>query len=275
MTTMRATDRDRELLEQTWMLGGLAAALALVGNLVALANWRAVYGDETSMLVDAALAQDIVTAAVVVPLVAVAAVGAVGGDLRSHLLGLGGLAFLTYNYSIYCFSISFGPLFLVWTAVLGLSVFAIVNGVRAAGRVDLGSVTRPSTLAASVLVAVATLFAFLWLSEIVPDLLAGDPSSSANDWDVPTNPVHVLDLGLFLPAAVMTGVSLKRGQHIGLLLAPGMLIWFVLTCLPILLTPVVATVRSADPGWGAVVPVAVIGVAALVALRRTVAPPAR
>jgi hypothetical protein len=53
-------------------------------------------------------------------------------------------------------------------------------------------------------------FTLLWLSQIVPDLLAHRPSTSASQWNVPTNPVHVLDLAFFLPAAAASGVLLLR-----------------------------------------------------------------
>ena len=273
MTVMhdRRSEHQQVLLTRTWLLAGVASALALVGNVIALADWRAIYGDETTVMVDAALAQDLVTAAVVVPLIAGTALLVLRGSVRAHLVGLGALAFLAYNYAIYCFSITFGPLFLVWTTVLGLSIYALVTGVRAAGHVDL-SVVRPSRLAVVVLAGVAVLFALLWLSEIIPDLVNGRKSASAADWNVPTNPVHVLDLGLFLPAAFMVGVRLSKNARDALILAPGMLVWFVLTGLPILLTPVVASVRSTEAMWGAVGPVAGISLAALVALRHLVTP---
>ena len=274
MTMARDTAREgeRTLLTRTWLVAGIASALALIGNVIALSDWRSVYGGETSTLVDAALAQDLVTAVVAVPLVAVTARLASRGSVGAHLIGLGALAFLVYNYAIYCFSISFGPLFLVWTAVLGLSIYALVTGLRAAGRADLGSAVRPSRLAVVVLMGVAVLFAVLWLSEIIPDTINGRDSTSAAEWAVPTNPVHVLDLGFFLPAAFTTGLRLSRNARDGLTLAPGMLVWFVLTCLPIVLTPVVASIRSTDAAWGAVGPVAGIGIVALMALRHVVAP---
>jgi hypothetical protein len=267
-----ARESERTLLTMTWLVAGIASALALIGNVVALSDWRGVYGGETSALVDAALAQDIVTAAVVVPLVAVTARLASRGSVRAHLIGLGALAFLVYNYAIYCFSISFGPLFLLWTAVLGLSIYALVTGLRAAGPADLGSVVRPSRPAVVVLMGVAVLFAVLWFSEIIPDTINGRGSTSASEWAVPTNPVHVLDLGLFLPTAFAVGFRLSKNARDGLLLAPGMLVWFALTGLPIVLTPVVASIRSTDAAWGAVGPIAGIGVVALMALRHVVVP---
>jgi hypothetical protein len=48
--------------------------------------------------------------------VLIAARHAYAGSVKAHLLGLGAMAFLTYNYVIFCFSVTFGPLFLLWTA---------------------------------------------------------------------------------------------------------------------------------------------------------------
>lgn len=272
MSRVQLEQREGDVLWGTWLLAGIAAVLALIGNLVAVVGSRSVYGDETADLTNAALAQDVTTAVIVVPVVIAAGSLAVRGHLRAHAIGLGALTFLVYNYAIYCFSIGFGPLFLVWVAVLGLSTFALLNGLLAVERVDLRLVVRPSRFAAAVLSTVAVLFAGLWLSEIVPDLLANRPSTSAADWHVPTNPVHVLDLGVFLPAAFGAGVGLWRGSQFGRALAPVMLVWMVLTCLPIVLTPVVASVRSSDAAWGAVLPVVSIGVLAVVALRHVYAP---
>ena len=65
--------------------------------------------------------------------------------------------------------------------------------------------------------AIAVLFALLWLSVISADLLAGDGSTSAAAWQVPTNPVHVLDLSLALPVAFLTGLAALRRRSLGVL----------------------------------------------------------
>lgn len=122
-----------------------------------------------------------------------------GGSLRSWLCLIGFLAFTAYNYAIYAFSIHFGPLFLLWVAVLGLSVFAAAGALARLLRPGVGALSRrqPARLPAWFLIALGVIFALLWLSQIVPDLLAGRPSTSAATWDVPTDPVHVLDLAFF------------------------------------------------------------------------------
>jgi hypothetical protein len=50
---------------------------------------------------------------------------------------------------------------------------------------------------------------------------------------LPTNPVHVLDLALFLPGVLIVGVLLRRGLPLGVMLAPVILVFFVLMDLTI------------------------------------------
>jgi hypothetical protein len=149
------------------------------------------------------------------------------------------------------------------------ALFALIGGLAAVGisPVQTRLAAAPVRLTGWFLIVIATLFAMLWLSEIVPDLLAGRASTSAADWKVPTNPVHVLDLAFFLPAVLLTGVLLLRRRRFGYATAPAQLI-LELTCLPILVTPAIASSRGHDPGWPVLAPTGVIATATLVVLAR-------
>jgi len=237
----------------------LAAVLAGLGSLVGLLEPDLVYGREQTVLADAATAQDAVNLLVVVPSTLALAALARRGSWRAWTCWLGCVAFSVYNYAIYVVAIQLGVLFLLWVVVLGLSSYALATGV-AAGLRERGAVTpdRRDRAVAWYLLVAATSFALLWLSEIVPDVLAARPSTSAQAWDVPTNPVHVLDLALFLPALVLTAVALLRGRPFGRLTAGGQLVWLSLTSLPILLTPVVSQARGHEAGWAVLGPIGAV-----------------
>lgn len=250
----------------SWVVALSCAAASIAGLLAA----HRVYGLETVTLSDAATAQDIVTLLPVAPLLALLAFWARRGSLRASLCLPGCLAFTAYNYAIYAFSIHFGPLFLVWVAVLGMSVFALAGVLISADPLTIrrrfGGRSMPGT--AWFLIAVAGLFILLWLSEIVPDLLAGDASSSAAIWQVPTNPVHVLDLAFFLPAVIGTGLLLRRRHPLGYATAAAQLVWLALTTIPILVTPLVAQARGHSAGWAVTLPIGVLLLAILALLGR-------
>jgi hypothetical protein len=253
-----------------WPLTLSAALLATVASVTGLLAADRIYARETVLLSDAATAQDIVTLLPVAPLLALLAVSARRGSLPAFLCLPGCLAFTAYNYAIYAFSIHFGPLFLVWVAVLGLSIFALVGSLATA---DLPAIKqrfagRAMPGLAWFLIVIAALFVLLWLAQIVPDLMAGRPSRSASDWNIPTNPVHVLDLAFFLPAVITSGVLLLRRHPLGYATAAGQMVWLALTCLPILITPLVASARGHAAGWAVTLPIGALLIATLAVLTR-------
>jgi len=248
----------------TWLwLSVGAALLAIVGSVTSLAV-RSIYAGLTPVFLPQALAQDIVNLAIAAPALLILAGLALRGSLRAYLLWLGVLTFTVYNYVIYALSIPFGPLFLPWVGVLGLCLFALIGGVVA---VDHDRVAESFTNRRAVvvvawsLIVVAVLFCLLWLSEDVPALLAGGVPQSVRDMAVPTNPVHVLDLAFFLPAVLVTGVQLLRRRAFAFTVAPAFIVFLMLTGMPILLTPVVQSVRGETAAWGVLVPIGTLAVA--------------
>ncbi len=259
-TAARSPISDRAEL---WLWLSIAAAvLAIVGSVIGLAVDR-IYADLTPAFLPQALAQDIVNLALVSPAWLILATLALRGSLRAYLLWLGVLTFTAYNYVIYAFSIPFGPLFLPWVAVLGLTIYALIGGVEA---LDCGAVKtcfnsrRAVTVVAWLLIVTAILFALLWLSEDLPALVAGARPQSIVDMALPTNPVHVLDLGFFLPLGIATGVLLLRRKPLGYSLAAPFIVFIVLTGIPILVTPVVQAARGQTAAWGVVVPIGTLTV---------------
>jgi hypothetical protein len=67
------------------------------------------------------------------------------------------------------------------------------------------------------------LFAFQWLSEIVPSLVSGTIPKSVTEIGAPVNPVHVLDLAFVLPGMIVTAVAVRNRSSLGLLFAAPLL----------------------------------------------------
>jgi len=237
----------------------------VAGSVIALAV-DSIYAGLTPSFLPQALAQDIANLAIASPALLILAALALRSSLRAYLLWLGVLTFTLYNYVIYAFSIPFGPLFPLWVAVLGLCIYALIGGVTA---VDHGAVAarfasrRAVTVVAWFLIVTAVLFGLLWLSEDVPALLAGARPQSLVDMGLPTNPVHILDLGFFLPAVIATGVLLLKRTPFAHTLAPSLIVFLVLTGVPILLTPAVQAVRGETAAWGVVIPIGTLTVISL------------
>jgi hypothetical protein len=243
---------------RVWLWLSIAGSVvAIVGSVVGLVV-PAIYADLTAAFLPQAIAQDLANLVIASPAMLVLAALALRGSLRPYLLWLGVVTFTVYNYVIYSFSIPFGPLFLLWSAVLGMSIYSLIGGIATMHHTTVQASYRSRRLEKGlgiVLLVVASFFAFVWLSEDVPSLIAATTPRSAVDMGLPTNPVHILDLAFFLPATLITAVMLLKRIALGYSLAPALLVFLILTGLPILLTPVVQTVRGEVAEWGVTLPI--------------------
>jgi hypothetical protein len=139
-----------------------------------------------------------------------------------------------------------------------LSLYALIGGVVSTEHKSVKSSfksQRAVNFVAWFLIVVAILFALLWLSEDVPALFSGKTPQSVIDMALPTNPVHVLDLGFFLPAVIITGIMLLKQKPLAYTLAPAFIVFLILTGVPILITPIVQSARGETAVWGVVVPI--------------------
>lgn len=243
-----------------------AAALAAVGSAIALRDVERFYGMLTISFSDQAIAQDLVNLFFVSPMMALLAWRGLRNSLASYLVWLGFLTFTVYNYAIYAFSIDFGPLFLVWVAVLGMATFSLIGGASALVATGVANAlgNRKERVTAVFLLVMTALFAALWLSDIVPALVDDATPESVLDAGLPTNPVHVLDLAFFLPAVAFVGWQLLQRHPLGYAAAPAMLVFLALTGLPILATVFVADHYGHEAAWQLLAPIGVITVVSAV-----------
>ncbi len=93
--------------------------------------------------------------------------------------------------------------------------------------------------------------------------------------NVPTNPVHTLDYVFFLPAALLCGIRLLKNRAFAYPTTVAFLVFLVLTCVPILITPFVQAAQGDTAVWalsGPIGAVAVLVSATLVWLLKSVKP---
>lgn len=168
---------------------------------------------------------------------------------------------------IYTTAVHVGPLYLLWIAVLGVACYALIGGASRIGADPTSSVAGQRVrFAGWFQIIAAGLFALLWLRDIVSAMIAGRTPSSAAELRLPSNPVHVLDLALFLPAVMVSGILLLRRHPLAWRSTPAALVFIAATGLPALATPVLARARGLTPDWGAVLPVGSITIVAMAAL---------
>ena len=161
----------------------------------------------------------------------------VKSSARGFQIWVGALLFLIYGFVIYAFASAFNDLFLVYVATLGILVYTFLGGVVrsdfAVIRKEAPTKGRARVALGLLLILLAFGFYLLWLSQDIPALVAGTVPLSVTQAGLLSNPVHVLDLGIFLPAFILTGISLLRNGTLGHVFAPSLLVFGLLTMLGI------------------------------------------
>jgi len=217
-------------VSKLWILLSVLAGLLMVLASGAGLFVESTYAKETVNWATQGRGQDLVNLFLSAPALFISACLLNKGSLRAFLLWLGTLVYLIYSYVIYAFFIHFGPWFLAYVAILGLSFYSFVGslmGLDWNGLSPRFSEVKAKT-ASAFLMFLAVAFYFLWTSEVVKALVAHMVPQGLDDAGLPVNPTHVLDMALFLPAMAVVSVKLWERKTLGFIFAVPFLTFGVL-----------------------------------------------
>lgn len=203
-------------------IAGLAVALLVAISSLAGVSDPSIYEYETASWRAQGVGQDWVDLLVVVPWLVASAILTHRGSRRALLVLGGGLAYTAYAFMIYAFDVHFNQSFLVYCAIFGLSVYGLVAlslGLRGEDLRGWFDDRAPRRTAGVMMIGSAVVFALMWLADDVPAMLQGEAPANLAEVGLPTNPIHVLDLALVLPALFASGVLLLRQRGAGYVLA--------------------------------------------------------
>ena len=194
------------------------------------------YSKETTNWAAQGIGQDIATFFLVFPALSISLYFVNKGSLRAMFVWLGLLMYAIYSYVIYSFFVHFGLLFLVYIAILGLSFYSFAGGLMELDWDELlVYFSNVKTKSISVFLMIfSAILSFVWLSDIFSALFANTLPQGLADTGLPINPIHVMDLAFFLPAAIMVSVSLWKKKKIGLILAAPLLSFIVVMATTVL-----------------------------------------
>jgi hypothetical protein len=147
---------------------------------------------------------------------------------------LGTLGFFMYVYCTYAFGIAYNRLFLLHVVLFSVSLFAFaahcVSLLHNASQYPLGEGHRRPVgwfMFASALVLVV-----VWGVPLIGAAVTGTPPPRLDTYA--TFVTYAIDLGVIMPAAVVAGTLLLRGQDAGYVVAASLLV------LEVLLAPLIA-----------------------------------
>jgi hypothetical protein len=227
-----------ELLQKEYLWTASATLILVLISSIAGIFVSGTYARDNANWAQQARAQDVADLVAVFAL-AVSTYLARRHSVRGFQTWAGVMLFLIYTFAIYAFASAFNSLFLVYVAVLGLATYSFIGGVL---RLDIEAIGRLAPIGQRarvplglLLVALGLAFAVLWLSQDIPAIFSGVVPLAVTQAGLLTNPIHVLDLGLYLPAIIMSGLSLLRDRALGHFFSLPLLVFSVLEGLGILL----------------------------------------
>jgi hypothetical protein len=162
---------------------------------------------------------DAVTLLVAIPILLITYFSSLRGSQNGRILLIGSLFFFLYNSASMTFSAAFNPMFLVYTALFSVSLFATITALVAFDiqslviRIQKGFPHRGLAIF-TFIAGLGTLF--IWLSELVGPLINGTVPTTIGPYT--TMFTHGFDSAVITPAAILTGVLLLQRKPLGYLL---------------------------------------------------------
>ena len=163
-------------------------------------------------------------------LVAVARAPRVLGQAHRSVLWLGTLGYFVYNSLLFLFATPFNELFLVYVAMMALSIAAVGVLVLTVDSVAT-AVYLPARTARGVAFYLWVIVAgntVIWLTRIMPGLAHADAPDFLRGTGLITNPIFVQDLAFWLPLGALAAFWLWRNRPWGVVIGGGYLAMWVL-----------------------------------------------
>lgn len=206
----------------------LSVVVALLTGLASAAGLLApgVYRDN-ALIVAAFRGNDLVTLALATPLLLAALALTSSRPVHAFLLRLGMLVYMLYNYVFYLYGAAFNVLFLVYVALVVLSLVALVAGLLEVDAAAVASRFRPGVprrAVATFMGLFAMLLGGMWVALALGFVFTGEVPVAVTQTGHPTGVVFATDLTLLVPGLVLGAALLWGGRAWGYVVAPVMML---------------------------------------------------
>jgi hypothetical protein len=195
----------------------ILATLASAGGLFLQGLYR-----DNPLVVSAWKGNDWVTLLIMVPVLIAALRFVIRGSYRAQLIWMGALDYMLYNYAFYLFGAAFNWFFLIYTGLLGLSIFALIFGLAG---IDVNAIAKrfrsgtPIKWVAGYMLLSAVGLSVVYLTQSIGFIFTEQVPPIVMRTGHPTSVVFALDLTLLIPVMILGAIWLLQRKPWGYVLA--------------------------------------------------------
>lgn len=181
---------------------------------------QGIYSNDSVSVAAQAVAQDVITLFMGVPLLLTSLYFALKGSLKGRLLLAGTLGYFLYTYVSYTFLSMYNPMFLLYTILMSSSFFTFIMclmSINAEKLKEAFDKKLPIKLLGGFQIFLGIALCLLWLGKIYPTIASGAVPVGLEHYT--TLVIQGMDLGFIVPVAFLSGILLIRRKPFGYLLS--------------------------------------------------------
>jgi hypothetical protein len=152
------------------------------------------------------------------------------GSIRARIVWLGAVAYFLYNSVMFILGTPFNQLYLLYEAMLGLSIWSTVFVIRTIYTRSVPLRLSPAFPARANFARILTtvlLNPLGWLRGAVPGVLSSSPPAVLDGTGLVTVPTYDQDFAFWLPLIAIGAIWMWRGQVWGHLIVGAMLVYWI------------------------------------------------
>ncbi|MDF2612264.1 MAG: hypothetical protein K0S71_50 [Clostridia bacterium] len=165
-------------------------------------------------------ASDFVTLVMGIPLLLLSGYFAVKGSFKGKLILTGTLGYFLYTYMSYTFLWMYNQFFIIYTLLMSLSLFAFIFTIMSFDVENIADKFKrqlPVKFLGGFQIFIAFTIGMLWLGKIAPSIFEGAVPGGLEHYT--TLVIQGMDLGIVVPAALLSGILLIKRKPFGYLLS--------------------------------------------------------
>jgi len=199
------------------VLIAVLAAIASIGGLLLDGLYR-----DNTFVKTTWLGNDAVTLFLAVPILVAALIFSSRGSLKAQLVWMGMLDYMLYNFAFYLFGAAFNWFFLIYVALVGLSIFALIFGLT---NLDVNKISQqfrektPVKWIGGYFLFVASGLTLIYFMLSITFIATGEVPVIVTKSGHVTNIVFALDLTLLVPWLVLGALWLMKRKSWGYVIA--------------------------------------------------------